>query len=66
MGIILYGEQKKYDIGAIAIINQKGESTGIINPRNILLGLLEDCNLEEGASKEGIANIALNPDIHVR
>ena len=42
MGIILYGEQKKYDIGAIAIINQKGESTGIINPRNILLGLLED------------------------
>ncbi|MGK0239388.1 MAG: hypothetical protein ACI92G_002863 [Candidatus Pelagisphaera sp.] len=42
MGIILYGEQKKYDIRAIVIINQKGESTGIINPRIILLGLLDD------------------------
>ncbi len=42
MGIILYGEQKKHDAGAIAVIDQEGDFAGIITPQNVVLGLLND------------------------
>ena len=44
MGIILYGEQKKHDTGAIVIIDSEGDFAGTITPRNVLLGLLNDWN----------------------
>jgi|ETNmetMinimDraft_22_1059887.scaffolds.fasta_scaffold00221_3 predicted transcriptional regulator len=44
MGIILYGEQKKHDTGAIVIIDTEGEFAGTITPRDVVMGLLNDWN----------------------
>ncbi len=44
MGIVLYGEQKKQDTGAIAIIDQEGDFAGILTPHHIAMGLLGDWN----------------------
>lgn len=52
IGIILYGEQKNYDTGAIAIIDQEGEFAGIVTPHQVALGLLDDWTPPESGSPE--------------
>ncbi len=52
MGIILHGEQKKYDTGGLVIIDQEGEFAGIITPHQIVQGLLNDWQPTEGAENQ--------------
>ena len=41
MGILLYGDQKKQDTGAVAVIDQEGDFAGIITPDDVVHGLTE-------------------------
>ena len=52
MGIILYGEQKKHDTGAIAVIDTDANFAGILTPQHVILGLLNDWNPPEGEELE--------------
>ncbi len=52
VGIILYGEQKKQDTGAIAIIDTEGDFAGILTPHNVVLGLTGDWTPTEESSQE--------------
>ena len=51
MGIILYGEQKKQDTGAIAIIGEEGDFAGIITPHHIVQGLVGEWKAEQEATQ---------------
>ena len=50
MGIILHGEERGYNIAAIAIINQDGNFAGVITPSQVALGLLGDYESNEASS----------------
>lgn len=52
MGIILYGEQKKQDTGAIAIIDTDGNFAGTITPRDVVMGLLDEWSPSEDESSQ--------------
>ena len=54
MGIILYGEQKKHDTGAIAVIDAEGDFAGVITPHHVILGLLGDWSPSEETDTEEV------------
>jgi len=39
MGLILYGEERGMDTGAIVVIDQEGDYAGILTPRYVIRGL---------------------------
>ncbi len=51
LGILLHGEQKKYDTGAIVIIDQEGEFAGIATPSQLAIGLVGKWESNDEPSK---------------
>ena len=56
MGLILYGEERNMDTGAIVVIDQEGDYAGILTPRYVVRGLSKTAALEENLNAEGFVD----------
>ena len=56
MGLILYGEERKMDTGAIVVIDQNGDYAGILTSRYVIRGLSKAAAEEEGSSAHAFVN----------
>ena len=52
MGLILYGEERNMDTGAIVVIDQEGEYAGILTPRYVIRGLSKSAAADENQNTE--------------
>ena len=53
MGLILYGEERDMDTGAIVVIDQEGNYAGILTPRYVIRGLSKSAAEEKHLHAEG-------------
>ncbi|MDG2168684.1 MAG: CBS domain-containing protein [Opitutales bacterium] len=53
MGLILYGEEREMDTGAIVVIDQEGNYAGILTPRYVIRGLSKSAAEEQNLHAEG-------------
>ena len=53
MGLILYGEERNMDTGAIVVIDQEGDYAGILTPRYVVRGLSKTAAQEHNLNAEG-------------
>lgn len=54
MGVILYGEQRKHDTGAIVVVDEKGDFAGVLTPHHVVLGLLNEHDPSEAGATEEV------------
>ena len=56
MGLILYGEERNRDVGAIVVIDQEGDYAGILTPRYVIRGLSKTAAQEQNLNAEGFVD----------
>lgn len=56
MGLILYGEERQMDTGAIVVIDQEGDYAGILTSRYLIRGLNQSVRKGQDSDVDSFAN----------